>query len=70
MCVGSVGFFVKLFLGMVLVLFLFYNGYYNNGVDIVNKYGLGSYVFYGENVVGMWEVYVVSGVLINVCLIY
>ena len=69
-CVGSVGFFVKSPSGTVSALSLPYNGYYNNGVDTVNKYGLGSYAFYGENAAGTWEVYAVSGVPTNACAKY
>lgn len=69
-CVGSVGFFVKSPSGTVSALSLPYNGYYNNGVDTVNKYGLGSYAFYGENAAGTWEVYAVSGVPTNACSTY
>jgi subtilisin family serine protease len=69
-CVGSVGFFVKSPSGTVSALSLPYNGYYNNGVSAVNKYGLGSYAFYGENAAGTWEVYAVSGVPTNACSTY
>ncbi|WP_316665284.1 S8 family serine peptidase [Ralstonia psammae] len=69
-CVGSIGFFVKSPSGTVSALSLPYNGYYNNGVDTVNKYGLGSYAFYGENAGGTWEVYAVSGVPTNACSTY
>lgn len=69
-CVGSVGFFVKSPAGTVSALSLPYNGYYNNGASAVNKYGLGSYAFYGENAAGTWEVYAVSGVPTNTCSTY
>ncbi|AJW47053.1 Peptidase S8 [Ralstonia mannitolilytica] len=69
-CIGSVGFFVKSPSGTVSALSLPYNGYYNNGVNAVNKYGLGSYAFYGENAAGTWEVYAVSGVPTNACSTY
>lgn len=69
-CVGSVGFFVKSPSGTVSALSLPYNSYYYNGVSAVNKYGLGSYAFYGENATGTWEVYAVSGVPTNACSTY
>lgn len=69
-CIGSVGFFVKSPSGTVSALSLPYNGYYNDGVNNVSNYGLGSYAFYGENAAGTWEVYAVSAVPTNACSTY
>ncbi|CAJ0788173.1 Microbial serine proteinase [Ralstonia condita] len=69
-CIGSVGFFVKSPSGTVSALSLPYNSYYNDGVNAVSSYGLGSYAFYGENAAGTWEVYAVSGVPTNACSSY
>lgn len=69
-CIGSVGFFVKLPSGTVSALSLPYNSYYNDDVNAVSSYGLGSYAFYGENAASIWEVYAVSGVPTNACSSY
>ena len=69
LCIGSVGIYVQSPSGIVSVLSVPYNIYYdsNNKLTSTNNYGLGSYAFYGEAAAGTWQVFAVSGTPKSAC---
>lgn len=62
LCIGSVGIYVKSPGGTLSALWTPYNIYYNTDKKLLknNRFGMGSYAFYGESAKGEWTIYAVS----------